>query len=87
MDCIGHEVTKSQTQLNDFHLGTFIIIYSESPGRDWGFPGGSVVKNLLANAGDARDVGSIPGLRRSLGVGNGNPLPYSCLQDPMDKGG
>ena len=61
MDCIGHEVTKSQTQLSDFHLGTFIIIYSESPGRDWGFPGGSVVKNLLANAGDARGMGSVPG--------------------------
>ena len=44
-----------------------------------------MIKNLLANAGDARDVGSIPGLRRSPGVGNGNPLLYSCLQDPMDR--
>ena len=41
----------------------------------WGFPGGTVVKNLPANAGDARDLGSVSGLGRSPGVGNGNPLP------------
>ena len=48
------------------------------------FPGGSVVKNLPANAGDAKDR-SIPGLGRSSGGGNGNPLQYSCLenQNPM----
>ena len=61
MNCIGHGVAKSRTRLSDFHFGTFTIIYSESPGRDRGFPGGSVVKNLLANAGNARDVGSISG--------------------------
>ena len=44
------------------------------------------VKNLPANAGDARDVGSIPGLGRSPGEGIGNPLQYSCLDNPMDKG-
>ena len=44
------------------------------------FPGGSVVKNLPANAG------SIPGLGRSPGEGNGNPLRYSCLGDPTDSG-
>ena len=44
---------------------------------------GSVVKNPPANAGDARDAGSIPGLRRSPGVGNGNPLQYSCLENSM----
>ena len=48
-----------------------------------GFPAGSVVKNLLANAGE---LGSIPGLGRSLGGGNGNPLQYSCLENPMDRG-
>ena len=48
-----------------------------------GFPGGSVVKNLLVNAGDA---GLIPGLGRSPGEGNGNPLQYSCLENPMDRG-
>ena len=45
-----------------------------------------VVKNLLANAGDVRDVGSVPGLGRCPGVGNGNPLQYSCLENPMDRG-
>ena len=48
------------------------------------FPGGSVVKNLLANAGDAGDVGLILG--RYPGVGNGNPLQYSCLGNPMTRG-
>ena len=45
-----------------------------------------VVKNLPANAGDAGDAGLIPGLGRSPGVGNGNPLQYSCLQNPMGRG-
>ena len=48
-----------------------------------GFPGGSVVKNQPANAGD---MGSVPGLGRSLGEGNGNSLQYSCLGNPMDRG-
>ena len=48
-----------------------------------GFPGGSVVKNPPTNAEDA---GSIPGLGRSPGEGNGNPLQYSCLGNPMDRG-
>ena len=52
----------------------------------WGFPGGLVIKNLPANAGDTEDVGSIPGLGRSPGGGNGNPLQYSCLGNPMDGG-
>ena len=51
-----------------------------------GFPGGAVVKNLPANARDSRDVGSIPGLGRSPGVGNGNPLQYSCQENPIDRG-
>ena len=45
-----------------------------------------VVKNLPANAGDIRDTGSIPGLGRSPGGGNGNPFQYSCLENPMDRG-
>ena len=48
-----------------------------------GFPVGSVIKNLPANPGD---VGLIPGSERSPGEGNGNPLPYSCLGNPMDRG-
>ena len=51
-----------------------------------GFPGDTVVKNPPANAGDARDTGSIPGSGRSPGVGNGTPLQYSCLENPMDRG-
>ena len=47
-----------------------------------GFPGGSAVKNLPARAGDA---GSIPETGRSPGEGNGNPLQYSCLRNPMDR--
>ena len=48
-----------------------------------GLPGGSAVKNPPANVGD---VGLIPGLRRFPGGGNGNPLQYSCLENPMDRG-
>ena len=44
------------------------------------------IKNLPANAGDIRDVGSISELGRSPGEGNSNPLPYSCLENPMDIG-
>ena len=44
------------------------------------------VNNLPANERDIGDVGSIPGLGRSLGGGNGNPLQYSCLENPMDRG-
>ena len=50
------------------------------------FPGGSVVKNLLANAGDVGDVGLIPGLGRSPGGGTGNPLHYSCLENLINRG-
>ena len=48
-----------------------------------GFPGGSAIKNPLANAGD---MGSTPGLGRSSGDGNWNLLQYSCLGNPMDRG-
>ena len=45
-----------------------------------------VLKNLPSNAGDLRDLGSIPGLGGSPGKGNGNPLQYSCLESPMERG-
>ena len=48
-----------------------------------GFPHSSVGKEFACNAGDP---GSVPGLRRSPGEGNGNPLQYSCLENPMDRG-
>ena len=44
-----------------------------------------VIKNPLANAGDVRDMVSIPGSERSPARGNGNPLQYSCLKNPMDR--
>ena len=49
----------------------------------WGFPGGSDGKASACNAGD---LGLIPGLGRSPGEGNGNPLQHSCLENPMDRG-
>ena len=61
------------------HLGLY-----EKRGR--GFPGDSVVKNQLANAGDSRDIGSIPGLGRFPGEGNGNVLQYSCLENSIGRG-
>ena len=50
-----------------------------------GFPGGASGKELPANAGDIRDMGSIPGSGRSPGGGHGNPLQYSCLENPMER--
>ena len=51
-----------------------------------GFPGGSAVKNPPAMSGNIGDAGSIPGSRRSPGTGHENPLQYSCLENPMDRG-
>ena len=45
-----------------------------------------IVKNPLANAGDIRDVGLVPGLGRASGGRQSNPLQYSCLENPMDRG-
>jgi len=52
---------------------------------DWILNRHNILKNLPANAGDARDAGSIPGLERAPGVENGNPLQYSCLENSMDR--
>ena len=62
---------------------TELLNFSKSLKNEHGFPGDSVVKNLPASAGD---VGLIPGLGRSPGEGNGNPLQHSCLGNPMDRG-
>ena len=61
------------------YLFLFIYIYANI----WGFPGGSEVKVSACNAGD---LGSIPGSGKSPEEGNGNPLQYSCLENPMDGG-
>ena len=50
------------------------------------FPDDSLVKDSMGSAGDAGCTGLIPGLGRSPGEGNGNPLQYSCLENPMDRG-
>ena len=64
---------------NDFkHLNTFICINPSEVAL--------VIKNLPANSGDVRETDSIPGLGRSPGEGNGNPLQYSSLENPMDRG-
>ena len=55
-------------------------------GGPWGFPGGTVVKNLSANAGDTVNACWIPWSRRSPGGANGNPLQCSCLGNLMDRG-
>ena len=60
-----------------YMYNSFVYIYI------WGFPGGSDGKASACNAGDQ---GSIPGLGRSPGEGNGNPLQHSCLENPMDRG-
>ena len=66
-----------------FFFSFFFFVSTVQP---VGFQAALVVKNPAANAGDVRDAGSIPGLRRSLGGGHGHPLQYSCLENPMDRG-
>ena len=80
--CQGNDVKNNNIWISCNLLYSFMLI-------EWsiidlqGFSGGSVVKNLPANAGDA---GSIPGLGRSSAEGNDDPLHYSCLGNPMDGG-
>ena len=66
--------------ITPYQLTRIYILPYFSP---WSVLGGSVVKNPPANTGD---TGSIPGSGRSSGEGNGNPLQYSCLENPMDRG-
>ena len=63
-----------------------LLVFEETYKWLPGFPRGIVVKNPLAYAGDAGDDGLIPGPGISPGGGNGNPLQYSCLENPMDRG-
>ena len=51
-----------------------------------GFPGGARGQNMPASVRDIRDAGSIPGWERSLGGGHGNPVQYSCLENPIYRG-
>ena len=79
MNCIVHGVIKGRTPLSDFHFtSSYYHCYFFCS-----VPGGSDGKESACNAGD---VGSIPGLGRSPGGGNGNPVQYSCLGNLMDRG-
>ena len=62
------------------------IMEMEVGSTEMGFPGGAVVKDLLAKAGDERAMDFIPRLGRSPGGGNANPLQYSCLEKPRNRG-
>ena len=72
-----HQNTRNKTaRTGDFNTPFSEIAFQVSLGA----------KNLLDNVGDTRDMGLIPGSRRSPGGGHGNPLQYSCLENPMDRG-
>ena len=64
----------------------FLKFRTPAPSIQWASQVALLVKDLPANAGDIEDIGSIPGLERSPGGGHGNPLQYSCLENPMDRG-
>ena len=66
--------------MSDFHFHFHTHIHL------WGSQVALAAKNPPANAGDIKDMGSIPGLERSPEEGNGNPFQYSCLENPMDTG-
>ena len=88
-EIIVHSVCKMSQTLG-LNQGQFCCpgdIWQRKPGNILeGFPGGSLVKYPPANEGDTGDVGSIPGSGKSPGGGNGNPLQYSCLENPKDRG-
>ena len=77
---------KSLLQHDDSKSLSHIINYNLVRGLQGASQVVLVVKNLPANAGDMSDAGSIPGSGRSPEEGNGNPLQYSCLKNPMDRG-
>ena len=76
----GFSHSRDQTQVCCI-AGSFFTIWATR-----GFPGGSSGKDPTCQWGDVRDMGSVPGLGRSPGGGHGNPLQYSCLENPMDRG-
>ena len=81
---LGTRVYKGSTlRENTKSLSKVVAAISTSFSYIKGFPGGPVTKDPSANAGDA---GSMPGSGRSLGRGRGNPLQYSCMKNPMDRG-
>ena len=79
----GYSVGKGVLWLHTSQNSTYNMSHST---QVMGFPGCAVVKNLPADAGNSRDMGSIPGSGRVPGVGNGNLLQYSCPENPMERG-
>ena len=77
--------TQMSTRVSEGHHQALLGIVTKFCNK-MGFPGGTVVKNPPAYAGNARDAVSILGLRRSPGVGKGNSLHYSYLENYMDRG-
>ena len=73
-------------QISPFHQCTSHVGRGVHPTPGWASQVALVVKKLPPNAGDIRDTDSIPGSGRSPGGGHGNPLQYSCLENPMDRG-
>ena len=81
LDLAMAEKTSQYTISNIFLSANIFPYYTKC----WGFPSGTVVKNLPANAGDTRDADSIPWSGKSPRVGNDNLLQYSCLENSMDR--
>ena len=67
-------------------LWLICVVVQQKPASQVGFPGGSAGKEFTCNAGDAGDIGLIPGSGKSPGGGPGNPLKYSCLENPLEIG-
>ena len=76
------QMVKNQPEMWEMHE-TWEILWTEEPHTQIGFPGGSVGKESTCSA---EDLGSMPGLGRPPGEGNGNQLQCSCLVNPMDRG-
>ena len=77
---------EQQQELNNYPVTGFLTDKGRCAVISMGFPGDCMVKHLPAQARDAKDVGSIPASGRAPGRGNGNPLQYSCLENPVDRG-
>ena len=87
-DLLLYQVIRRVTSLPKFKGCEYspIVMGSIEVQKARGLHVSTMVKNLPASAGDPRDTSSIPGLGGSPGIGNGNPLQYTCLRNPMDKG-
>ena len=85
-EAIGTVMQHNRAQLPEFMLITTLVPLGRRSRVEEASQVALVVKNLPARAGDIRDAGLVPGLGRSPGGEHGNPLQYSCLENPMDRG-